>query len=336
MKISEHDFLIIEYEDRLRLVLAEDNKGKSFRLRDKQSIHFDDYNSVIEVSEESLVANLGTNPRPGRAYGVGCEPILRHVKIDYIGDVFFFRRLKKEERKGLLKAMEKAAKIFKDNEIFPYKPFVTFIMPYRKSKMYSGTYHYFKTETRHDELTLFADSYTDKERALYIVLHELAHGMWFWRLDEDMRSDWIEAYNENLDKMKYGGNKLSEIRSELKKAGSIGVYRKTADDDDKSVLDEILRFIKRVYRLNNHNINELLSNGRPIKGIWPSDPVELSKKAPIISEYANESPEEFFAEAMAYHLSGMKMPKSLRKLIESTMDRAKNTINPLEEKHKKE
>lgn len=329
MKVTDGDFLIVEAEKILRLVQVFDGK---WRLRDKQSINLEDFNNKVPVDDKTVVANLGPNPKPGKAYGVGCEPILKHVHLDLIGDVFFFRHMKKLERKALLKSYSKAAKLFNDLDVWPYKTFVSYIMPYRKSSMYAGTYHWYKTETRKDELTLFTDDYNNKDRTLYVFAHELAHAVWFNRLDDDLRCDWIEAYNENLDKMKFGSNKLVDIRKTLKDAGSIAVYKKMCDPEDKEVLGEILRFIARVHKLHPSNINALIASGRSIKSIWPTDPVELSKKNVLITEYANESPEEFFAEAMALHLTGTKMPKSIRSLIDATLKRAKHLDNPYEAK----
>ncbi len=339
MKVTEGDFLIVEEQKLLRLVKVEGEKANKWKLRDKQSIFLEDYDQQIDDGVEKLVANLGTNPKPGKAYGVGCEPILKHVELPIIGDIYFFRRFGKEERKGLLKAYQAAAKRYMDLDIFPFKPFISFIMPAKKSSFKAGTYHWFKSESRHDEITLFAEDYTDKQKALYVMLHELAHGVWFTRLDDDMRADWIEAYHEVLETQKFGNNRLTSIREGIKGAGSVAAYKRMAEEDEKEVLSEIMRYIARVHSLSVHNINAMLATGRSIKKVWPSDPVELSKKSVIVSDYANTCPEEFFAEALSYWIIDQAtVPKRLRKLIKTTIARAKVMVNPFEDglKAKKE
>jgi hypothetical protein len=334
MHINEGDYLIVEVDNEKRMVRVQTKDNMV--LCDKQSIKRDDYGQAVELEHDSIIANLGDDPKPGRAYGIGCEPVLSRIATKGFGYIYFLRKLPKREKRLIVKTFNKAFVKFKKLGILPYKAFNIYVMPYKKSSMMTGSYLSYRSETKADELTLFTESYSSLRDVRYVVFHELSHAVWFSRLDADIRADWIEAYDANIEKLKFGGNKLKSIRQALKEVGKISLLRKMLDEDDREVLKEILRFIARVHKLDPTNIDELLSVGRSIRGIWPDDPVELSKKITIISEYANTNPEEYFAEAMGFFLVGEKLPKSIKALVDSTLKRAPHIAPPEPTvKHKK-
>lgn len=322
MRIQENDWLVVQHENRARLVLFDSN---NYTLKDRIGVRVGDLHENIHVNEEDVMANLGKTPRfeSGKVFGADVLPVFRSDTVAGLGDVHFMRKFKnKEERKSLIKAGETLVGDLVNRGVLPQKQIVCFIVPPKKSKLYLGSYRHFDSLEKVDELTLFADDYNDKKQSQYVWAHELCHGIWFTRMTADMRSDWIESYNANVSTFKFGDNTLKTLLDGLTNAGKVHIYRKSVDTDEREVLDECLKYMRRVHSIDNYHISDLLNSGRSLKKFWPTDPIQLSRKDTVVSEYATVSPDEFFADTMAYYLLGTEIPKTLRVLCKQTLKQA--------------
>ena len=74
--------------------------------------------------------------------------------------------------------------------------------------------------------------------------------------------------------------------------------------------------MQKLYKLSPEDVDILVSEDN-IDDYWPTHQ-EISRVAVDISSYGATKPIEFFAEAISYHLSGIKVPKDVRELIKLT------------------
>lgn len=317
---QDGDYLVIEQLGKARLVKA---VGSKLLLKDPDSVKYGDFDTDIHVEDEHVLANLGQRPaNAGKVFGATIEPILAVRQVESYGDVYFTRRMNKEERKQVLSSIVRVSAAYRELGVFPDKPFNTFVLQPRTSGM-AGLYKYHSTPEKPDELALFPESFADKKITDYYTAHELAHGLYFTRLLPEDKSLWVEAYDENIEKAKCGSNTLISIREGLKEIGQVSAYKRQADEREVQALGVILKRIARVHKLQPRHIDDLLKSGSSLKKIWPTDPIELSSKAVLVTDYANKSPEELFAEVMAYHMIGDKIPKTLKALLMDTLKAAK-------------
>jgi hypothetical protein len=114
---------------------------------------------------------------------------------------------------------------------------------------------------------------------------------------------------------------LTAILDGVTSATSIRDYLKDTPDDGPLIKD-ILKHIQRVHGLNKSHLELALNNSESIEIYWPTA-IELSSKETAISDYSMKSPEEFFAEAFAFHICGRKIPKKIQALLDSTLSTMK-------------
>ena len=337
MKITEGDYAVVDHDKEQRLVRFLDGK---YILKDKRGVKYGDYGESVDISDKDVVANLGMEPRSGSVYGVQCDPIFKRMQIDGLGPVYFMRKMKSDERDFLIRITEKAVKHLKELDVMPSKDIVSFVKPPKRSgKLFMlGSYLHVSSPEKPDELTLFAETYRSKADVYYTIYHELAHGIWFTRTDEDIHAEWIEVFEEAVEKNKYGSNSLAEMRDNIIEAGSLAAYRKQAAEPvDLIALKEVLKYLSRVHSLSIYNIRDMLKAGRGLKKFWPNETIVLPNMTMLLTEYAMQSPEELFADTLAFYLAGRKVPKSLAALAKKTLEQAKHIIVESEKpKRKKE
>jgi hypothetical protein len=69
-----------------------------------------------------------------------------------------------------------------------------------------------------------------------------------------------------------------------------------------------------------------------IKGLWPTDDLHSTELNPIITEYAAKNVAETFAEALALHMTGAKLPKIVTSLVSDTLQHALGNKHLTEQK----
>lgn len=326
MRHTEGDYLVVEHDKTNRLVRFVDEK---FVLRDKQSVKLGDYNEIVDISPRDFIANMGDAPRSGSVYGVQCDPIFKRMQINGLGPVYFMRKMKSDERDFLIRVAEKCVTHLKELDVLPAKKIVSFVKPPKRSgKLFMlGTYYHRSNAELPDEMELFAETYRSKDDVRYAVYHELAHGIWFTRTDDDIHASWIEAFEEAVEKNKYGANSLAEMRDNIVEAGSLAAYRKSvAEPVDLIALKEVMKYLSRVHSLSSYNLRDLLKAGRGLKKVWPQETIVLPNQSMLLTEYAMQSPEELFADTLSYYLAGRKVPKSLASLAKKTLEQAKHIV----------
>jgi len=324
MILQEGEYGVAKIEKSYRLVRG--HKEGRVQLCDQKAALSGELDTFIEESEAlEVVANLGMKPSVGSVFGVKTERYYRQIDVPDWGMVYFFRSCPKEERAIFVKNLSIIGKRFKKLGIYPTKPFDTIVRPDLKSK-YAGMYRHVRKDDKSDTIFFFPEDL--RKDAKYLAAHELSHGTWFTCMEKEDRVSWIKLYTQHNDPTRYGGNRLTSIREGISECGSIGAYRKQAEPDEKDILKETIRYISRVQKVREHELEDLLASGEDLdlKKIWPSEPVWLHKHTPWVTDYSGESAAELFAEAISYWITEKKVPKLVEAQILKTVKvvKAKN------------
>jgi hypothetical protein len=275
----------------------------------------------VKLLLDDVMAVLGPEPKFGTVFGVKIEPY-RGSKDTPMGRIDFHRKLSPVERKNLMKACSAVYKRTKGTSIGKLWP-LDHIEIRPKQGKYAGSYKHFGASTlaeNRDIITLRPEIF-DRELSEYMIWHETAHGVWYHMVPQKVKARWITAYSRRLSLSKIDDDQLKTILHDIEREGSVGGYLSTVEDEEKTVVREVLKNIKRVHRLDKNNLDLLLFQNKSIAEFWPTY-YELSEPSVIdVSEYAMTKVEEFFAECVAWQKVGRKMPKAIEKLLQQTLSR---------------
>lgn len=308
------DYAIAKIEKSARLFVYTDSH--KLRLCDQKAMMNDELDSHHEQADLKILANVGSNPEDGTVFGVRTEPFIRQVKVPGWGQVHFFRRMKKIERARLIKALHWTFEAFNKKHIWPVKHFFTIVRPDISAK-YAGMYRHVRNDDKSDTIMLFATSFMADTR--YLVAHELAHSVWYTLMDKEDRNAWVQLYIRNNTPVRNSHNKITAIIKGIGDSESISAYRKQAEPDEKEVLKEALKYIKRVHHIREFELEDLIQSGENVDALWPSDPIWLRSHKPWVTDYSGESAAELFAEALSYYIVGKKIPEKIATQIEKTL-----------------
>lgn len=320
MKISPNDYLLLQIGgSKPLLVRCTEADTKPFKA--VKEIKTDDgsdraggalKHETVEFHHRDVLSNLGRAPKVGSVYGVKIEPLVRQLGVPGWENVKIYQHFDDEQLKTLAHELKVAAKRLRELRVGGLRHLVEVRQPHGK---YAG-YHKFRPKSDVDILCVKPDE--NMEAFQYVVFHEYAHGMWHRMLSPRMRLRWIQLYHEYITLQEILQDELVEILDAIITAGSISSFMKDCDDNSLLIAKDALRHINRVHGLNRHHLELALENGESIAEYWPSS-LELSEKETCITDYARKSPEEMFAESMAFHFCGRMIPKKIMALVEKTL-----------------
>lgn len=278
----------------------------------------------VKVDPDLVVANLGSQPPYGRAYGALVEPYRGEQEADHWGVIHFYRRLDKQERKALVLALKKTWRWLHAQRIDGFLP-LTIEVRHKQGK-YAGFYK-ISSKLDTDLLTLKPDAFLYQDLPS-LIIHEAFHGVWFRLLTDALKVRWISLYTYYIKLSTAAPETIDRIRRQLQIAHSIQAckekLKENSDEEDVlnplALLDECLDYINTHYKLSNDHIDLMLAAGKNLKSYWPKHALDLSKANAIITEYAMTKVEEFFAEAGRVFYEN-KAPRRVRKLMKRTIRR---------------
>jgi hypothetical protein len=315
VNIDVNDYAIVQLDDKKKHLIkvlkvpGDQTNGAGVLIA---SLPYEPEN--LTFSDDDVVCNLGPRPEIGKAYGLKIEPFIRTVSISTWGEIHYFDRLSKKVRKEIQIQFTKAYRTLEKKKLIGFFPLKTEIRP--KAGKYAGSYKY-NGKDKEDVFTLHPKEWTDIP---YVVMHECGHGVWFRMLTNKQRAEWIRFYHTIVTHKEVKPETLSKLRRKLVKGeDTINQFSKQLDEEVRPVFAQCLKFIHEKHNLNAKHLDTVLEEGDDLKEFWPTSVLELKELKTDITEYATKSPEEFFAEAFAYHLIGKKLPKYIATRLDNTL-----------------
>ena len=275
-----------------------------------------------QFTHSQVVANLGPNPPHGSVFGCKVEPFWKTLMHEDWGKVFTFHRPKKEDWQSLSKALSKAYRILKANGCTEFMDTGNLnLYWYGKPRgKYSGMYHYKTVQGNPADRMILAPK--NLEALVYVVLHEAAHGVWCRQLDSSIHAKWVKLYHSYMKEVRHTGEQLIKLKKEfIKDSLSVEAFATNIGDDTvHELFQNCIAIVRRKTSLSVRAIDLLAESGNLdiLEANWPSV-IEDTVSEVAVSEYATTCPEEFFAESMAFHLSGFKLPKRVAAAVAHTL-----------------
>lgn len=329
MNISKSDYVIIGTADHKArfMIKVSGTDGDVVRGVDSRFPHIEKLRTLVEVTRTEVILNLGPSPRPGRVYGVDTSSLYVGYKDHkHFGPIHFFYKISKGQRKALFTAFNRLYKrleklrlhnVVNDNIVYEV---------YSKNGGGSmlGAYAIPKTEDVPSRLLFYPEKAPESDY-VYILAHELAHHLHATYCNTpEINSAWIKLYNTSIlqtpvDKELSANilNQLIESQERPSRFSRVGLV----EDADRLAYSWIMRCIKQTHGLSVKDLDQLAEAGfyEEIRNVWPSKVTPKKELNPIISTYACKNFRETFAEAFAFYLVGMKLPKDVTKLVERTI-----------------
>lgn len=326
IQVDAHDYVIfLDENDRPSLAKLLSIAEPVYSGILENSRHLEETTDRVEISPESVIANLGKDPINGSAYN--CQIEIYQTKREYpgwgTGTVLYYRKLDKETRKLIGRAIKQARTKIEELGI-DLHPFITEIK--EPKGRYEGQYK--KVSTRDgsvpvDILTLRPAEFDHLD---YLLMHEVGHGIWFRRLTPDIQARWILAYHKAVELQNVKKEDIDQTIAEFVQSGlPCGSFRKTLDEPYSDIWDSCLEFAESKHSLSKKHLDTLIYSGYPVVDFFEVDELTISNMKLVLTEYAQKSPEEFFSEAFAFHMSG-GLPKKLVKLMDLTLASAKSFV----------
>lgn len=322
LKLHSGDYAIVRHKNKPKLIIKLDGGHRGVL---ESSLLTDDPEH-IDYAPEDVMCNLGQEPKVGNYCGVNVRPFIKTIPSKRFGPIHICRKIDKADITALNSAMKSVFSWYEKHASTAFLPLhAIFIYP-PKGK-YAGMYvkRVRKNEIM-DEIHFLAKELSDVEYKKYIVAHEFAHGLWFSCVDKPMQARWVKLYQRRLKLSRVMEDRLTDLwDSVLNYDGGIKDYQKEiADDEDSMLLKDVIKYFKRVHHMDVRSVDILLQHDSELIGkLWPTSAV-LTEERSDISEYAMTNVEEFFAECVAYHCVGKKLPKDIRKALKVTFRQSKS------------
>jgi hypothetical protein len=344
LNLKEKDYLICKNPENPKknfLVTVSSIKPKELDCLLERDRHLDE--EEITIYPHHILLNLGQRPNPElkSVAGVDVRDVFRKtIEHDVWGPVHFLTKPSHDVLESLKKSLDKTGeKLTKLGFKKVFGKFSTEIR-YHRGK-YAGMFKYNDTPKKIHRIQLFLkDEHATQMN--YVLYHEFGHAVRFLLLrDPRVHSSWISKFNTSVQVDPISHSEFSKclkqfLKSDAEKCSEF--YSSLEEDREKLVFKQALRFIQKIHRVGAKEINSLLNSQKQdtIEGLWPDKDIDVNELKPIVSDYACRNVEELFAESFAFHMTGKKLPKSIRALMEKSLSFAKNVSNKLEDVEEEE
>lgn len=283
---------------------------------------------MFEVPVKNVVLDLGTSPHPGTAYGFEVTNRLVTTKVhDYFGEISWFYKPEKEIYKKLMSAFDHAASILKKAGFKDGINGVWEVCPKEAKGKWAGWYKHSNKKNYPNRFSIKPESMPSSE-FVYVILHEVAHHLHasFMRSTK-LNAAWIKLFNTSiklntikketstklLENLIQGENPPSEFKTDL-------------DEEETNQFNWILRTIKQDHSVSVKELDILFhaEDKEEIANLWPSRTIHKKDLSPVVTEYATTNYRELIAESIAFHLTKRKLPASITKLTEKSLQYARD------------
>jgi hypothetical protein len=304
-------------------------KGIAYGVVEKDS-HIKTLRAGFEIPVRDIVTDLGSAPHPGRVYGLEVTHRFVGRKIhDFFGSVCFMYKPPKSVSEKLFEAFDASSKILTKAGLPPPENAVWEINSSETSSKWAGYYkHSSKPEKNPHRFSIRPESVPQTVGDLtYVILHEYAHYLQAnHATGKKLNARWIRLFNTSI-KLQTIERSVSErlLKSLLDGNERPSDFRGQLEEEDRNAFNWIIRAVAKDHSVSIKELDLLFEAQYhdDIAGVWPK--VTLNKKdlTPVVSEYATKNYHELFAEAISFYFTKKKLPESVVKLVEATIQYAK-------------
>jgi len=296
----------------------------------ERNSHISQLKKTVEVLVKDVVADLGTSPHYGKAYGCDTSNIYAGRKShDDFGSLHFFYKPEKEKAKQLTDAFTKVSKSLVHAGLdFLIDPSTCIweILPYHGEK-YAGMYIRSKNVDKTPHRFQIRPEMMPYGEFPYVIYHELGHHLHLeFATGKKLQAEWVRLYNTSIKVTPIKKEKSQELLDALL-AGEDrpSDFKTNLSEEDTLVYKWIIRVIGQQHSLSIKELDLLFEAQyfEDIRGIWPVRGVPMKDLAPIVTEYATKNFKELIAESFAFRMVGKKLPKSVDALLDKTLSYAK-------------
>uniref|UniRef100_A0AB39CE77 Metallopeptidase n=1 Tax=Pseudomonas phage HRDY3 TaxID=3236930 RepID=A0AB39CE77_9VIRU len=324
LPVEQDDYIIVKVGKKNELAFAHSPKRNTAYIERTMNT---DAPVTFEYDGNTLIANLGKDPLPGKVHGVDIQP--HYGTIDTpMGPMHMYRKLNDAEKDAIRIAQKKIVKKFESlglEKLFPF----TSLEVHNPRGRWAGMYQVsFKSGEAVDKVKLFAKILDDQIYNQYVFAHECGHGIWYRYVPERIRALWLEQYNAMTAVTKAKKSELADqCQSLIASSLSIRDFQRDLEGDELAMFKEALGYLKKVHKMSPEDVNVLLNqNSKVLAEIWPTSASisNADSLAALHGPYAAVSVQEMFAEIFAAHIKGDHVGKTLTKLLEKTLKVARS------------
>jgi hypothetical protein len=297
----------------------------------------------VEIEADQVLVNLGSEPHPGKVYGIDVENLYRATKEHPVwGSICFFRPLPKELAQALRKALDKTGERLTAMGFEPlFERFVVEIL--NPHGQYGGMYVHKKGKDAVGRLKLYlTEEHAAGAEMNYILYHEFGHAIQCLCLHKpSIHAAWMKLFRTSVQCKPIGADTFNRLKKailsveqDMVKSLSPPELINSTEDDDLLAFKVALRYMSQVYHVSARDFRSLLEAGSQdtVKGIWPKIDIDVDDLKPIVSEYATKNVSELFAESFAYYMTkSRKLPSDVHALMEKSLSYAKHSAQYLDQ-----
>lgn len=314
MKIDKNDYLILRSGDSSKNLIVQafaidPKSGEYLGVIDDKGRAQKETQETLRFSMEDVVANLGPTPELGNAYKVKVEPFETSFHMKPWGDVFIFRKISEGELKVLRRGLQEVGEWIVKNKLDQFLPLEIHVRP-SKGK-YAGFYH---SPRGADAVPIITLQPKVMENMRYVLMHEYGHHIWFNMFPPSLKARWIQIYHDSINLSPVKDEKIASLLNDFRQTNErdLRAFRSELEDDEVALFDEIMGYIYNYHMLSQKHLQLLINEGYSLEPYWPSNALELQDMRVLVSEYAQKSPEELWPEALAFCLSNLPVPETLK------------------------
>jgi hypothetical protein len=265
-------------------------------------------------------------------YGQDLNHLYRGViNTDYGIDVHKFSKFPESVDVQVENGLGKALKALKAHGLLCVTRLPLVYELKKKKSKWAG---YFKPGKEVSRVTLMTHELASAKFEAYVWLHEMSHAIDNYLVDSaELRARWVRLYMHSIKPTTVPMSEARAMWKPLQASTSVGHWKSCFEEDtEKAKANLILRMIKQAHGVSVHDINALMAaeDFDTIKSIWPTSDLHSTELDPLITEYATKNVKETFAESLALHMSGSKLPKQVIRLVEDTIQHAIGQGNSLD------
>lgn len=332
MLFERHDYLLLNVDDKPQLAQVlnvGDKKRRKNQAILESGIEGDDPVKV-EFVPKDIVANLGSQPRRGsKVYGVDIQLFEDTIAAKgFPFEIFSYREMSDKDEENFLKALYQAKKILTKHKAKDWMASVERMVIKPKTGKYAGYYKMknIKGGGAADEIGLHPENFDFKSELLFLIMHEMSHGIWYRQVSSPIRAKWTRLFAKRAvlsrstqDSMLSLFSIVSSIFKETSTFSEVRKQLKAEYDEENRLFGEVLSHVRKVWHLDVEEMEALmLKDSKKFFSLWPTVS-DLTDWKYDVSEYATKNVKEFFAESMAYYLTGTKLPVDVSKFCKRTL-----------------
>ena len=278
----------------------------------------------IEIQKHQIVLNLGADPAPGHVYGQDLANVYHgSIATDYGIDFHKFSKFSEKVNVQVENSAGKALKALKAHGLLCVTQLPIIYELKQKTSKYAGM---FKSGKEVSRVMLFTHDTSNANFDAYVLVHELAHAVDHYLVDsKELRSRWVKLYMHTIKPTTVPLSDAKAMWKPFSVAASVSAWKSNFEEDvDRAKVNLILRMIKQAHGVSAHDLNALMATDDfgTIKELWPTSDLHSTELNPLITEYATKNVRETFAEALALHITGTKLPKQVIRLVDDTIQHA--------------